>query len=101
MSKELGNLTTTIDRGRYWLSDRIYQLSRSPRENQLGQTGGERLFIKNTGLCKVVEHEVLSLRPARCRVGIGSAMRTRLSIEQLVNGGSNSNCPKVAKFLVE
>ena len=60
----------------------------------------QQLFIKNTGPC---EHASGSIRSDACPVPVSQGRR--LSQEKLptkapVNGGSNLESPKVAKFLV-
>ena len=56
-----------------------------------------RLFIKNTGLCKVERRRIGS---DTCPVLDTEQDRFTLEIEGPVNGGRNSDGPKVAKFLV-
>ena len=60
----------------------------------------QQLFIKNTGPCELVRG---SIRSDACPVPVSQGRR--LSQEKLptkapVNGGSNRESPKVAKFLV-
>ena len=58
---------------------------------------GERLFPKNTGLCKLVRG---SIGTDTCPVPEGEGKGCKLRPEAPVNGGRNSDGPKVAKFLV-
>ena len=60
----------------------------------------QQLFIKNTGPCK---HVSGSIRSDACPVPVsqGSRLsREKLTTKAPVNGGSNLESPKVAKFLV-
>ncbi len=58
---------------------------------------GERLFSKNTGLCKL-ERGCIGTDTCPVPEGEGNAFTRRP--EAPVNGGCNSDGPKVAKFLV-
>ena len=60
----------------------------------------QQLFTKNTGPC---EHASGSIRSDACPVPVsqGSRLsREKLTTKAPVNGGSNLESPKVAKFLV-
>ncbi len=58
---------------------------------------GERLFSKNTGLCKL-ERGCIGIETCPVPESEGNAFSRRS--ETTVNGGCNSDGPKVAKFLV-
>ena len=65
--------------------------------NEVSLKKGGRLFTKNTGLCKL---EKGSKGTDTCPVPEGERnVLTHIS-EAPVNGGCNSDGPKVAKFLV-
>ncbi len=74
-----------------------------PPERGVAVNWFRELFIKNTGLRKVVRQYVGA---DACPVpeGQGSWLETsvsKLTTEAPVNGGRNNDGPKVAKFIVE
>ncbi len=74
-----------------------------PPERGVAVSWFRELFIKNTGLRKVVRQY---MGAAACPVpeGQGSWLETsvsKLTTEAPVNGGRNDDGPKVAKFIVE
>ncbi len=58
---------------------------------------GGRLFTKNTRLCKIVKWRIGS---DTCPVLEGENEVCKHGLKAPVNGGRNSDGPKVAKFLV-
>ncbi len=74
-----------------------------PPERGVAVNWFRELFIKNTGLRKVVRQY---MEADACPVpeGQGSWLETsvsKLTTEAPVNGGRNNDGPKVAKFIVE
>ena len=76
--------------------ERLCLLTKGVTVTRLGQ-----LFIKNTGLCKVVR-PCMGLTPAQCRKvkEVGDLKIGELTTEAPVNGGRNYNGPKIAKFFI-
>jgi len=56
----------------------------------------KQLFTKNTSLCKF---EKIRIRAEICPVSKNEARLQKQLSKIPINGGSNSDCPKVAKFL--
>ena len=86
--KELGNLTP-------YVRNKGALLAREGAEKRLWE-----LFIKNTALCELARGRIqCDACPVPERQGSWSA-QAKLATEAPVNGGRNSDGPKVAKFLV-
>ncbi len=74
-----------------------------PPERGIAVNWFRELFIKNTGLRKVVR-QYMGADACPVPEGQGSWLETsvsKLTTEAPVNGGRNNDGPKVAKFIVE
>ncbi len=74
-----------------------------PPERGVAVNWFRELFIKNTGLRKVVR-QYMGADACPVLEGQGSWLETsvsKLTTEAPVNGGRNNDGPKVAKFIVE
>ncbi len=74
-----------------------------PPERGVAVNWFRELFIKNTGLRKVVR-QYMGADACPVPEGQGSWLETsvsKLTTEAPVNGGRNNDGPKVAKFIVE
>ncbi len=74
-----------------------------PPERGVAVNWFRELFIKNTGLRKVVR-QYMGADSCPVPEGQGSWLETsvsKLTTEAPVNGGRNNDGPKVAKFIVE
>ncbi len=74
-----------------------------PPERGVAVNWFRELFIKNTGLRKVVR-QYMGADACPVPEGQGSWLETsvsKLTTEAPVNGGRNYDAPKVAKFIVE
>ncbi len=74
-----------------------------PPERGVAVNWFRELFIKNTGLRKVVR-QYMGADACSVPEGQGSWLETsvsKLTTEAPVNGGRNNDGPKVAKFIVE
>ncbi len=74
-----------------------------PPERGVAVNWFRELFIKNTGLRKVVR-QYMGAHACPVPEGQGSWLETsvsKLTTEAPVNGGRNDDGPKVAKFIVE
>ncbi len=74
-----------------------------PPERGVAVNWFRELFIKNTGLRKVVR-QYMGADACPVPEGPGSWLETsvsKLTTEAPVNGGRNNDGPKVAKFIVE
>ncbi len=74
-----------------------------PPERGVAVNWFRELFIKNTGLRKVVR-QYIGADACPVPEGQGSWLETsvsKLTTEAPVNGGRNNDGPKVAKFIVE